>query len=57
MESRTWAVITSPMHAVRLRLPSTPIIFALRAPVLSATASMVSIWIMTVESLEVGNCG
>ena len=37
----------SPMQAVRLRLPSTPIIFALRAPVLSATASMVSIWIMT----------
>jgi hypothetical protein len=29
-------------------LPSTPIIFALRAPVLSATTSMVSIWIMTV---------
>jgi hypothetical protein len=37
------------MQAVRLRLPSTPIIFALRAPVLSATTSIVSIWIMTIN--------
>ena len=41
--SRMWAVMMSPMPAVRERLPRTPIILATRAPVLSATCTLDSI--------------
>src|SRR5262249_6069829 len=47
---RTWATITSPRYAKRRTgLPSTRIILAVPAPVLSATSHSVSIWI-TVNS-------
>src|SRR3984885_2169836 len=43
--SRTCAVITSPMRASgEFFLPMTPIILAIRAPVLSATSSLERIW-------------
>src|SRR4051812_29564008 len=43
--SRTCAVMTSPMPASKLLpLPMTPIILAMRAPVLSATSIRVRIW-------------
>src|SRR4051794_16485626 len=43
--SRTCAVMTSPMLAFwLLPLPITPIILAMRAPVLSATSIRVRIW-------------
>src|SRR5438876_10469934 len=38
--SRMWAVMTSPMCAESVGLPMTPIILAMRAPVLSATSSL-----------------
>src|ERR1700729_2005816 len=45
LASRTCAVMTSPMRASgEFFLPMTPIIFAMRAPVLSATSSLERIW-------------
>src|SRR4029077_5227302 len=44
LASFTLAVITSPMPAWRVCLPITPIIVAMRAPVLSATSSLDRIW-------------
>ena len=47
--SRMWAVITSPTWASRVGLPITPIILAMRAPVLSATSSLERIWSICVR--------
>ena len=45
LASRTLAVMTSPMRAYsESLLPMTPIIVAMRAPVLSATSSLERIW-------------